>query len=555
MSHTRKLSLLASLGFAALLSLAQSDAALAAVAPTLGAASSFAVLGASAVTNTGSTVITGDLGIAPGLASSITNFPPGIVTGGATYAGAVTPDPLAALAQLNAASAFTALNQPCDNTPPAGNIDFGGQTLTPGVYCSQSSISVTGTLTLDALGDPNAVWIFKMPASTLTTATGSVVKMINGGQDCNVFWRVGSSATINTSSTFIGTIIADQSIGLVGGGASVSGRLLALNAAVTLDTNTVSLCSLALPPPPGLPTVGKGFIPVSINAGGGAGGVSILTIILSNPNAAAAGSAAFTDTLPSGVLIAASPSATNSCGGTLTATAGTGTITLSGGSIPGGFPAGTCTMTVPVSAAIAGVYINTLAAGALHTSNGNNVAPALATLTVVPLVPPNVAPTIGKGFNPVSINAGGGVSTLTIILSNPNVAAATGAGFTDTLPSGVVVAASPVPTNSCGGTLTAATGGDTVTLSGGSIPGSSGSTAGTCTVTVAVSAATAGTFVNTLAVGDLETSNGSNAAPSIATLTVVPVAAPGIPTLSWWGLIASVLLMGLVSVYYLKRAA
>jgi uncharacterized repeat protein (TIGR01451 family) len=187
---------------------------------------------------------------------------------------------------------------------------------------------------------------------------------------------------------------------------------------------------------------------------------------------------------------------------------------------------------VDVTAATAGSYVNTLAAGALHTSNGDNAAPAQATLTVNPLIPPGGQPTLGKGFSPATINAGGGVggvSTLTITLSNPNTtSAATNAGFTDTLPSGVVIAAPSGVTNNCGGTLTAIPGTGTIKLSGGSIPIGVGTTAGTCTVTVNVTAAAGGSDLNTLAAGALVTDNGSNTGPASATLIVNPVP----PTLS-----------------------
>jgi len=237
LKHVRNL---ASVGLAAFL--CGGSLALAATAPPLGTAQSFAVLGATAVSNTGTSVITGDLGIAPGLLSSVTGFPPGTVVGGAIYAGAVSPDPVATGAQASASTAFGALDQPCDITYPAGNKDLGGEVLLPGVYCSTSSFSLTGTLTLDAGVDPNPVWIFKMPLSTLTTATDSVVQVINSSQHCDVYWRVGSSATLGTRTSFIGTIIADTSISLTDNADIIAGRAIALTGAVTLDTNTVTVC-------------------------------------------------------------------------------------------------------------------------------------------------------------------------------------------------------------------------------------------------------------------------------------------------------------------------
>lgn len=217
---------------ACMILLATAYPGMAQTAPQLGAAESFGVLAATTVTNTGPTVINGDLGVFPGTA--VTGFPPGIVTG-EIHAG----DAVAAQAQADATAAYLGLqSQPCTTIPT----ELGGQTLTPGVYCSDSgTFEITGTLTLDAQGDPNAVFIFQTE-STLVTASGSSVNLVNGAQACNVFWAVGSSATLGTNSTFAGTIIALTSITATTG-ADVEGRLLALNGAVTLDTNDVSVPS------------------------------------------------------------------------------------------------------------------------------------------------------------------------------------------------------------------------------------------------------------------------------------------------------------------------
>jgi hypothetical protein len=199
-------------------------------APTLGAASSFAVLGGQTVTNTGPTIVNGDLGVSPG--SAVTGFPPGIVVGGTIHAG----DAVAGQAQSDTTIAYNNLaGQPCD-TDLTGQ-DLGGMTLTPGVYCFSTSAQLTGTLTLDAEGDPNAVFIFQI-GSTLTTASNSTIALINGASACNVFFQVGSSATVGTSTTFEGNILALTSITL-NTGASVSARTLARNGAVTLDNNLI----------------------------------------------------------------------------------------------------------------------------------------------------------------------------------------------------------------------------------------------------------------------------------------------------------------------------
>lgn len=216
---------------AAILIASFSHPALAAFAPPLGTAVNFAALGASTVTNTGGTLVTGNLGVSPGTA--ITGFPPGTVVG-TVHAG----DPVALQAQSDAATAYGALAaQPCDTTFGVPT-DIGGLTLTPGVYCFASSVGMTGILTLDGLGNPNAVWVIKT-GSTLITASGSSVLLTNGARKCNVFWQIGSSATIGSTTQFIGNIIALTSITL-NGGTSVDGRALALNGAVTMDTNAVN---------------------------------------------------------------------------------------------------------------------------------------------------------------------------------------------------------------------------------------------------------------------------------------------------------------------------
>ncbi len=209
----------------------------AAIAPTvLGTAQSFAVLGGSTVTNTGPTVITGaNLGVSPG--SAITGFPPGIVTAPGTIHAT---DAVAAQAQSDVTTAYNVLaGQSCSTNLAT---ELGGLTLTAGTYC-QATAGLTGALTLDAQGNPNAVFVFKV-ASTLITASNSSVRVINGGSACNVYWQVGSSATLGTNTAFVGSILALTSIS-VNTGATVAGRALARNGAVTLDNNrfTPSVCS------------------------------------------------------------------------------------------------------------------------------------------------------------------------------------------------------------------------------------------------------------------------------------------------------------------------
>lgn len=217
----------------------------------LGTAQNFAVLGGSAVTNTGNSVVTGDLGVSPSLA--ITGFPPGLVTG-TTNAG----DATAQQAQSDLTTAYNALaSQAC--TQDLTGQDLGGKTLTPGVYCFSKSAQLTGTLTLDALGNPDAVFIFKI-GSTLTTASNATVSVVNGyaASTCGISWQVGSSATLGTGTLFLGNVVALTSI-TMNTGASINGRVLARNGAVTLDTNNAnsSMC-VAAGAGTGLPAPGSG---------------------------------------------------------------------------------------------------------------------------------------------------------------------------------------------------------------------------------------------------------------------------------------------------------
>ncbi len=227
--------LLCSLGLSMFLGILPS--AFAASAPPLGGAQGFAVLGSSTVTNTGPSIVTGDIGVSPG--SSITGFPPGTVIGG-IHANDVT----ASTGQGDVTTAYNNLAGQACTTNLTGQ-DLGALTLTPGVYCFDTSAQLTGTLTLDAQGDSNAIFIFQI-GSTLTAASNSVVTEINSAQSCNIFWQVGSSATIGTNSAFQGDILAQASI-TMNTGASLGGRALARSGAVTLDMNAVTSSTCSTP--------------------------------------------------------------------------------------------------------------------------------------------------------------------------------------------------------------------------------------------------------------------------------------------------------------------
>jgi uncharacterized Zn-binding protein involved in type VI secretion len=207
----------------------------------LGTASSFAVLAGSGITITGPTTINGDMGTFPN--TSITGF--GNVTmNGVNHAG----DTVTQNAKLALTAAYLDAAGRVSDASFTGGFDLGGLTLTPGVYNDSTSFFLSGTLTLNAQGNPNAIWIFQT-GSTLITASGSKVALINGADSCNVFWQVGSSATLGTTTDFMGNILALQSITLRTG-ASVDGRVLARNGAVTMDNNNL-ITSCALVPEPG----------------------------------------------------------------------------------------------------------------------------------------------------------------------------------------------------------------------------------------------------------------------------------------------------------------
>ncbi len=199
---------------------------------------SFAVLAGSTVDNTGPSVINGDLGgTKPG--EAITGFPPGIVNGDQHAADAVA---------LRAQSDLTAAYYDAENRSSVAALPdtLDGLTLPPGVYTKESELGLSGTLTLDGQGDKNALFIFQAVSSLVTEDSGAI-ELINGAQACNVFWQVGTSATLGADTSFVGSILAFTSVSLQAG-TTVEGRVLARNGTVSLDNNTITRPTCDTPP-------------------------------------------------------------------------------------------------------------------------------------------------------------------------------------------------------------------------------------------------------------------------------------------------------------------
>ena len=414
-------------------------------APSMGTAQSFAVLGASAVTNTGATTVSGDVGVSPG--SSITGFPPGVVTGTVHAA-----DAAAAQAQVDASGAYNVLVAETCSSNLTGQ-DLGGLTLTPGVYCFDSSAQLTGTLTLNAVGDPNAVFVFLI-GSTLTTASNSAI-VASGASPCNVFFKVGSSATLGTGTQFSGNILALTSI-TVNTGASVSGGSFALNGAVTMDTNTATAC--------------QGTLQVCKVAGSGVTeGTNFSFNIAGTPVTVAAGAAPL-GSCSAALVVPAVPA-------TITETIPSGTALASVSTLPG-----------------AGLLISSdlaLGTATVAVNPGGQT-----TATFVNTIPP--PPT--TGFLQICKIAGSGVTlgtNFTFDVAGTPVTVAAGppspgsCSLALTLPAGQVLISETLPT---GTAMTAVS-----TLPSAGLLTASNLVAGTATVTVVAGAQTIATFTDSIA--------------------------------------------------------
>ena len=368
-------------GLALVALLVVSASAFAQTAPNLGSLAPFGVVSSTFTNTSAATSITGNVCFSTGPAVTPMTSP------GATYGAcpvAAGPDQLAALATVN--------GQLCTSLPvgPLEGISIGGGppgTFPPGCYFSAGAldISVNGVVNLNGAG----VYIFRSSGGALTTGANSRVNLIAGACASDVFWAptgattLGANAAPTLTATFVGTILDAAGVTL-GLNANLSGRALAFGGTVTTDASVISVptCAPFVPPVAAPPTIAKTFAPASISTGG----VSILTVTLSNANATVATlNAALVDTLPAQVFIAATPNASTTCGGAGAPVAAPGGSTLT---LPAGrtIPAnGSCTLSVNVTSAVVGGFVNTIPIGALVTSNGNNAVAANATLTVTAL--------------------------------------------------------------------------------------------------------------------------------------------------------------------------
>lgn len=382
------LNVVACLGFALLLhspSLLQ-----AAAAPDLGAAGAYGVVSSTYTGNGAATNVSGGnvcYTTGPG------TFAP-IVSGGIVVVpcdSAVESAQGLALADLN--------GQPCVSLGPAvelSGIIIGANpagTIPPGCYSSTGAMDIVANGIVTLSGD--GVYIFR-PGGALTTGANSRIVLAGACAD-NVFWAPIAATSLGASSTFVGNILDAAGI-TIGAAATLAGRALAFGGTVTVDADTVTVpATCAEPPVPLRPTITKGFSSTTI----GTNGFSRLVITLTNPNVAATAlTAPFTDTLPGGLVIAATPNASTTCAGSgaVVAAPGGSTVTLPATrSIPGG---GSCQVIVDVTGAVAGTYTNTIAAGSLQTNTGSNAAPASAILIISPNVPPGQPPPLPPGVIP-----------------------------------------------------------------------------------------------------------------------------------------------------------
>ena len=365
------------------------------------------------------------------------------------------------------------------------------------------AVALSSVALRDAL--PSGVSVAATPATSTTCGSGSVVAPPGGASVSLSGGSIDAGATCTVSVSVTSSVLGSHANTIPAGN---------VTSAQDATNGTPASAVLAVYAPH--VSVSKVFAPVTIHPHG----TSTLTISVANtlPGALALSGVSLTDALPAGVNVAAVPDATTTCGsGTVEAHAGDSNIALAGGSVAGG---ATCTISVSVTSDNTGTYVNTIPAGALASTQGaTNAGPAAATLAVVSA--PNVA--LGKAFAPAAIVAGG-ISTATVsIVNNASGAAAlTGLSLSDTLPAGVTIAAKPGASTTCGaGSIAAAAGGTSFSLTGGSVAGGS-----TCTISVSVTTANAGTYLNTIPAGEIASTQGATNATAATATLIVRIAPP-----------------------------
>jgi uncharacterized repeat protein (TIGR01451 family) len=458
----------------------------------------------TAVAASGSVAITGATlaaGASCTITVSVTSATPGNYTNTIPASALTTTQGATNAAPATATLAVTAPPVTVSKVFTPSTITIGGvSVLTVSIAnTATGSLPLTGLALTDTL--PANVTIAATPAASTTcgagtvaaTAGGSSVALSAGTLASGATCTITVSVTSNVAGPYTNTIPAS----------AVTSNEGASNTAPATAVLTVNNA------PPVVVT--KAFSPASIISGG----TSTLTVTIANTNASAVAltALALTDTLPTGVTVAATPAAATTCpSGTAAATAGGTTLALTGGTLAAG---ASCTMSVSVTSSVPNAYLNTIPIGAVTTTQGaSNTAAATATLTVTAS---NV--TLSKSFTPATINPGGtSVLTLTIANTATGAGALTGLALTDGLPAGVTIAATPATSTTCGaGTVTATAGGTSVALSAGTLGAGA-----TCTVSVSVTGTLPGGYLNTIPIGALTSTQGaSNAAPASATLTIV----------------------------------